>query len=63
MDQMVLAEKRENARKYEMKTWASQMIKANQDMMARLWSRVECNMVLVKDDGFQASVSGMVTII
>ena len=40
-DQMVLAKKRENARKDEMKTWASQMIKSNQDMMVRLTGSLE----------------------
>lgn len=33
-DQMVLAEKRETARKEEKKTWTLQMLKANQDMMS-----------------------------
>ncbi len=40
-DQMVLAEKRETARKDEMKTWALQMLKANQDMMSRLTGSLE----------------------
>ena len=50
-DQMVLAEKRENARKDEMKTWASQMIKSNQDMMARLTGSLEQSRIqLLKRD-------------
>ena len=40
-DQTVLAEKRENVRKDEMKTWSLQMIKVNQDMMVRLTGSLE----------------------